>query len=110
MKAALLVPAILAPLLWWTLQGPTRWLALFFGAALLLPPLPIPLGDSGPHPSMLFAGLGMFAGVLWLRDWHVAPTGLNAAFVTLFGVLLASVAAAAVCFGRIRPAGDSPGA
>src|SRR5260370_32885971 len=70
LKAMLAVPAVIAPLLWWTLQGPARWLALFFGPALLLPPVPIPLGDSGPHPSMLVAGLAMFAGVLELRVWH----------------------------------------
>src|SRR4051794_30964757 len=55
LKAALAAPALLAPLLFWTFQNPARWLALFLGAALLLPPLPIPLGDSGPHPAMLFA-------------------------------------------------------
>jgi O-Antigen ligase len=106
-KAALAAPAILFPLLWWSLQNPARWLALFFGAALLLPPLPIPLGDSGPHPSMLFAALGLFAGLLWLTEWQVVPTALNAAFVTLFGVLLASVAAAAVYSGGIAAAGSA---
>jgi O-antigen ligase/polysaccharide polymerase Wzy-like membrane protein len=106
-KAALAAPAILAPLLWWTLQNPARWLALFFGAALLLPPLPIPLGDSGPHPSMLFAALGLFAGLLWLTEWQVVPTSLNAAFTTLFCVLLASVAAAAVYSGGIAAAGSA---
>ena len=30
---------------------------------------------------MLFAALGLFAGVLWLAEWRIAPTGLNAAFV-----------------------------
>src|ERR1700693_724437 len=64
-KAVLAAPAVLAPLLWWTLYKPARWLALFFAAPLLLPPLPIPIGDSGPHPCLIFAGLGLFAG--WLR-------------------------------------------
>src|SRR5258708_4454856 len=82
LKAMLAVPAVIAPLLWWTLQGPARWLALVFGAAMLLPPLPIPLGDSGPHPSMLFAAIGLFAGLLWLTEWHVSPTGFNDAVVT----------------------------
>src|SRR3954453_15940005 len=58
-KALLAAPALLLPALWWMLQNPARWLALFFGAALLLPPLPIPIGDSGPHPSLLFAALGL---------------------------------------------------
>ena len=76
-------------------------------AALLLPALPIPIGDSGPHPSLLFAALGLLAGVLWLAEWRIVPTGLNAAFVTLFGVLLASVAPAAVYSGGVAAAGSA---
>ena len=106
-KALLAAPAVLVPGLWWSLQNPTRWLALFFGAVLLLPPLPIPIGDSGPHPGLVFAALGLFAGVLWMADWRIVPTGLNAAFVTLFGILLASVAAAAVYSGGIAAAGSA---
>jgi hypothetical protein len=102
----LVAPAAIAPVLWWTLQRPARWLALFFAAVLLLPPLPIPIGDSGPHPGLLFAALGLFAGVLWLAEWRIVPTGLNAAFVALFGVLVASVASAAVYSGSIAAAGS----
>jgi hypothetical protein len=107
LKAALAAPAAIVPLLWWTLRSPVRWLALFFAAVLLLPPLPIPIGDSGPHPGLLFAALGLFAGVLWLAEWHIAPTALNAAFVALFGILLASVAPAAAYSGAIAAAGSA---
>ena len=107
LKALLAAPAIVAPLLWWTLQNPARWLALFFAAALLLPPLPIPIGDSGPHPSLLFAALGLLAGVLWLAEWRVVPTAVNAAFITLFGVMLASVAPAAMYSGAAAAAGSA---
>ncbi len=107
LKVVLAAPAVVAPVLWWTLQNPARWLVLFFGAALLLPPLPIPIGDSGPHPALLFAGLGLLAGVLWLNEWRIVPTGLNAAFVTLFGVLLASVVPAAVYSGGVAAAGSA---
>ena len=106
-KAVLAAPAVLAPLLWWTLYKPARWLALFFAAALLLPPLPIPIGDSGPHPCLIFAGLGLFAGLLRLADWRISPSGLAAAFTTLFAVLLASVAAAAVYSGEVAAAGSA---
>jgi hypothetical protein len=106
-KAALAAPAAIAPILWWTLRSPARWLALFFAAVLLLPPLPIPIGDSGPHPGLLFAALGLFAGLLWLADWQIAPTGLNAAFVTLFGILLLSVAPAAAYSGAVAAAGSA---
>jgi len=105
-KALLLAPAACAWLGWWTLQDPMRWLALFFGTALLLPPLPIPLGDSGQHISMLFAALGLFAGVLWLGDWRVAPRSLNAAFILLFGAMLCSVAPAALYSGVPVAAGS----
>jgi O-Antigen ligase len=107
LRALLAAPAVLAPLLWWTLQNPARWLALFFGAVLLLPPLPIPIGDSGPHPGLPLAALGLLAGVLWLAEWRIVPTGLNAAFATLFGVLLASVAPAAVYSGSAAAAGSA---
>jgi hypothetical protein len=106
-KAAMAAPAVIAPVLWWTVQHPARWLALFFVVALLTPPLPIPLGDSGPHPAMVLAALGLFTGLLWLAEWQVVPTALNAAFVTLFGVLTASVAAAAVYSGGIAAAGSA---
>jgi O-antigen ligase len=98
-KALLAAPAVLLPLAWWTLHKPARWLACFFAAALLLPPLPIPLGDSGPHPCLLFAALGLFSGLLWLGEWRIAPTSLNCALATLFGLLLSSVAFAAVYSG-----------
>jgi hypothetical protein len=106
-KAVLAAPALILPALWWALQHPARWLALFFAAALLMPPLPIPIGDSGPHPSLLFAAFGLFAGVLWLTDWQIVPTSLNAAFSTIFGVLLASVAAAALYSGGLVAAGSA---
>src|ERR1017187_4008286 len=61
LKALLAAPAATAPVLWWTVQNPSRWLALFIGAALLLPPFPIPIGDAGLHPALLFAALGVFA-------------------------------------------------
>ena len=40
----------------------TAWLTFFFASALLLPPLPIALGDSGPHVCLLFAGMGCCLG------------------------------------------------
>jgi len=105
-KALLASGAVLLPLAWWTLHKPARWLACFFAAALLLPPLPIPLGDSGPHPCLLFAALGLFSGMLWLGEWRIAPTSLTCALATLFGLLLSSVAFAAVYSGAEAAAGS----
>ncbi|HUI55883.1 MAG TPA: O-antigen ligase family protein [Bryobacteraceae bacterium] len=105
-KALLAAPAVLLPLAWWTLHKPARWLALFFAAALLLPPLPIPIGDSGPHPCLALAALGLFAGMLWLGEWRVPLSGLNTAFLALAGALLASVAMAAFHSGTEAAAGS----
>jgi hypothetical protein len=86
-------------LAWWTLNKPHRWIGGFIAAAILLPPLPIPLGDTGPHPCLLFAALGIFAGALYLRDWHIAAGLLERALVCMFFILLSSVALAAVYSG-----------
>jgi hypothetical protein len=98
-KAILAAPAFLLPLTWWTLYKPARWLTLFFFSALLLPPLPIAIGDSGPHLCLLFAAMGLFAGTLRAGEWRVPASPLNTAMFLLFGVLLASVGFAAIDSG-----------
>src|SRR5947208_4364308 len=98
-KAALVAPAVLIPLVWWTVHVPARWVAAFFLTALLLPPLPIPIGDSGPHPCLFFAGVGVLAGALWLDEWRVSPSPVNAPMSAVFGILLTSVGAAALFSG-----------
>src|SRR5215831_20953600 len=70
-RACLLAPAIAVPVAIWTLASPGRWIALFLASALLLPPLPLAIGDSGPHPSLIFAALGVLAGALYVRFWRV---------------------------------------
>src|SRR5690348_628853 len=71
-RLALAAPVALAGLGWWVLTGPAdRWLIVFLCAAVLLPPLPVALGDSGPHPSLLLAALGLAAGALCLAGWRV---------------------------------------
>jgi hypothetical protein len=83
----------------WGLEQPGRWLACFFATALLLPPLPLALGDSGPHLCLFFAGLGLLAGLSCLPRWRIRATALNASLAALWCVLLASVAAAALYSG-----------
>jgi O-antigen ligase len=94
-KAALAAPAVLIPIVWWTVLRPGRWAALFLATALLLPPLPIAIGDSGPHICLLFAALGLLSAAIWSPKWNLDLTGPGAALVALFGILLASVASAA---------------
>ncbi|HXB70007.1 MAG TPA: O-antigen ligase family protein [Candidatus Acidoferrales bacterium] len=105
-KALLAAPAVLLPLVWWTLLKPGRWLAGFFAAALLLPPLPVPAGNSGPHVCLLWAAMGLFSGLLRLPDWRIVPCGLSRALLALGGAMLASVAFAAAYSGAAAAAGS----
>ena len=105
-KAVLAAPAALLPLVWWMLATPARWLTVFLAVALLTPPLPIPIGDSGPHLCLVIASLGIFAGLLWLPAWRFIPSGLASAFVALLGALLVSVAPAAFHSGAEAAAGS----
>jgi hypothetical protein len=84
---------------WWTIQTPGRWLGLFFASALLLPPLNLPLGNSGPHPALVAAILGVFIGVLRVREWATRWDPLSLSLVIFLAVLLASVPLAAAYSG-----------
>jgi O-antigen ligase len=98
-------PLLAAPVVWWTLAGPQRWLTLFFAAVLLLPPLPLAFGNSGPHPAILLAALGVFIGLLRIRDWRISINLLACAVVVFFCVLLASAGFAALYSGATIAAG-----
>ena len=92
--------------LWWTIQTPARWIAAFFYCALLLPPLPIAIGDSGPHICLAFAAIGLLAGALRLTDWRVRRGILPGSMLLFFAVLLASVSLAALYSGAGIAAGS----
>src|SRR5260370_4263351 len=90
--ALAIVGAILAvPFCWWLISGARHWIAGFLGAALLLPPLPIALGNSGPHPALLLAAAGAGIGVIRVREWSLHPGPLGRSLVILFCLLLSSV-------------------
>jgi hypothetical protein len=105
-RAVLAAPAIVIPSAWWILGRPARWLAVFFAAALLLPPLPAPVGNTGVHPSLIVAAAGLLAGLLWLPEWRIPANALTGGFAALFGLLLASVAQAAIHSGAEIAAGS----
>jgi O-antigen ligase len=99
MKLLLVAPILAAPILWPILSMPNCWLALFFGCALLAPPLPIALGDTGPHVALLFAAAGLFVGLLRLPEWRFRADPAAVSLLTLCAILLASVTLAALYSG-----------
>ena len=99
LRTALVAPVALVAWAWWTLNKPHRWVGAFIASAILLPPLPIPMGNTGPHPCLLFAALGIFAGALYLPGWRITAGRLERALICMFAILLASVALAALYSG-----------
>jgi hypothetical protein len=97
LKAALCAALAAISLCWWMLREPSRWLALFFLSALLLPPLPVDFGDAGPHIALLFAGCGLLIGLI-----HAAPICVDRLAISLcalFAAIAASVPMAAIYSG-----------
>ena len=105
-KALLAAPLIGIPLFWFLIRTPAAWLSLFFVCALLTPPLPITLGDTGPHAALLFAAAGVFVGLLRLREWRFRPDALQISMVALWAIFAASVAFAAIYSGWTIAAGS----
>src|SRR5579884_3052682 len=69
-KILLLAPGPAALGLWWTIAEPERWISLLFFCLLLLPPLPLPFGNSGAHVAPVAAGVGLICGVLRMGEWR----------------------------------------
>jgi hypothetical protein len=96
-KAGACAALIAIPMLWWMLREPARWLVLFFASALLLPPLPLNIGDAGPHVAILFAACGLLIGLI-----HFVPIQvdrLSMSLVALLAAIAASLAMAAIYSG-----------
>lgn len=90
---------VLAVGAWWTMARPERWVLLFLAGATLLPPLPLPWGDAGPHPAMAVAAAGLGAGLARLRGWHHPAPELAAPIAFLWFAVCASVPWAAFYSG-----------
>ena len=99
LKALLCAPLLVVPVAFRAVFSHKGWIPLFFICAVLLPPLPFALGDTGPHPAILIAALGICAGIVRLREWDFRFDALSLAMLALFGVLLWSTALAAIYSG-----------
>jgi O-antigen ligase len=104
LKLVLLALSLFAIAMWWLLRTRERWIAVFLVSALVLPPLPIELGNSGPHLCLLAAFAGLLSGAA--TRWSI-PTGpLTRALLFLFFILLASTGMAALFSGITIAAGS----
>lgn len=90
-KILLALPLVLAPLVAWLLAGPVNWLAAFLFTVLLLPPLPFALGDSGPHPGLAVAAVGLAVGALRFDEWRLRMDPLSRRLLFFAAALFASV-------------------
>jgi hypothetical protein len=99
LQLILVAPLVAIPVFLWVLAGPQRWPIAFLCAALVLPPLPIPMGDSGPHSCLAIAALGFFVSLLRMNQWRLRVESLHIGMLAYVGVLAASVAFAAVYSG-----------
>ncbi len=104
--AVLSIPLVAIPLVLWALQSAGRWLWCFFFAALVLPPLPIAVGNSGPHVGVALAGLGLASGALRIGEWRFTRSLLAFAMAVFFLVLLGSSALAVFYSGLSVAAGS----
>jgi O-antigen ligase len=100
------VPLVAILLVTWTVPTAGRWLWCFFFAALLLPPLPFALGNSGPHVGVALAALGVVCGVLRIREWRLKRNLLTFAMSVFFLVLLTTSALAVFYSGFSVAAGS----
>lgn len=89
--AAALGGLVFALLIWYAFARPKQWPLLFCAAAILLPPVPFPIGDTGAHPSILIAGAGLLGGIASLHRWRVELRGLNAALAAVLAAMLLSL-------------------
>jgi hypothetical protein len=98
-KLLLVIPPLLAAVFYWIILRPSRWLVAFFFCLLLFPPFPLPLGNSGVHVAPLFALVGGSAALVWRREWRSWSHPLTLALAVFCGVLLESLAFAAIFSG-----------
>jgi O-antigen ligase len=99
MRLYLAAPLLAVPFALWVLSAAPRWIFVFLLCALLLPPLAIDLGDSGPHVSLFIALLGVVAGILRMADWRLRAEPSHVGISAYLFAMAASVAPAAVYSG-----------
>jgi O-antigen ligase len=102
------IPAapLFVALLVWVLRDQARWLLGFAAASLLLPPLPLPWGDSGPHLAIVFVLIGLWRGAARRGQWCIPLNLLSASALALSFAMTLSVACALLYSGPRVAAGS----
>jgi hypothetical protein len=95
------------PVLGWMISSSVAWLGLFLGAVLVLPPLPVSLGNSGAHPALLLAAFGVYAAFLFGHRWTFAKSPISTAATALTALMLVSVPVALMYSGVEVAAGSA---
>jgi hypothetical protein len=90
---------LVLPAVRWMLASANAWLGVFFAVAVMAPPLPVAFGNSGPHPALAIAALGLAAGFLRIGEWRFRRDLLGGSIVAFFAVLAISLAPAALYSG-----------
>ena len=104
-KLAIAAPPAAAALLWWITSAPERWVAIFLLSAILLPPLPAPVGNAGVHIAPFFALAGILTGILRMNEWRTWRGSLPTVFGAFLAAVIGSVAFAALYSGWTIAAG-----
>ena len=106
-KLAIAAPPAAAALLWWITSAPERWVAIFLLSAILLPPLPAPVGNAGVHIAPFFALAGILTGILRMNEWRTWRGSLPTVFGAFLAAVIGSVAFAALYSGWTIAAGSA---
>jgi O-antigen ligase len=79
----------------------------FLLCSILLPPLPIPIGDSGPHVAVLLLPLGAVAASLRPLQWRLWIHPISKWLLLFSGSLIVSLAFAAIYSGPLIALGSA---
>ncbi len=82
------------------------WFFAFCAATLLLPPLPLPLGNTGPHPAVLFALVGVWVGLSGRSAWNLRVEAISVTAAFFWLSLLLSAGFALIYSGPAVAAGS----
>ena len=107
MKCSVAALLVVPSFAWWLLGHSYRWLVAFLLCSILLPPLPIAIGDSGPHVAVLLLPIGAAVAILRPPQWECLVHPVSKWFLLFSGSLILSLGFAAVYSGPLVALGSA---